>query len=104
MIFEVVSPITFPSLSSGANSRRSRAKKASCTPCGSAATPGDTGVAEKDRIAWSKPPSSTIGSLGGQEADLAETGFFSCVLQCGAARPTIRRHHQARKLGGHCSA
>src|SRR6266404_2921131 len=64
IIFEVISPITLPSLSSAAISRRSRAKKASCTSFGSAATPGDTAVAENDRIDWSRPPSSTIGSVG----------------------------------------
>src|SRR5258705_12455871 len=97
IIFEVISPITLPSLSSAAISRRSRAKKASCTSFGSAATPGDTAVAENDRIDWSRPPSSTIGSVGVNS--LAETGFFSGLLQRSAARPAKRRHHQVRKLG-----
>src|SRR6266436_3193556 len=64
IMFEVISPITLPSLSSRAISRRTCAKKASCTSRRSAATPGDTGVAANDRTAWSRPPSSTIGSVG----------------------------------------
>ena len=47
------------------DSRRSRPIKASCLPCGRAATPVETGVAENDRTAWSRPPSNTPAQAHG---------------------------------------
>ena len=99
-MLDTISPITFPSTTRGANSLFKRSKKASCTDCESAATPGETGVALKARIACSTPCSRDHGMAASQNTNVVKARLLSGHFQLGAVMPTERCRNQVGQFGG----